>query len=309
MISDGHLQWQERPDPIPGHGQLLVRVEAAGVNGADILQRAGRYPPPAGIPEDQPGLELAGTVESAGPGTTRFRIGDKIMSLTGGAAQAERAVVPEMLAMPVPASVGLPGAGGIPEAFATAYDALFTRAGLALGERVLVTGAAGGVGVAAVQLAVSAGARVVASAREERAHPSLESLGAEVATPDEAVRRGPFDVVLELVGAPSLGQALPELAPCGRIAVIGTGAGGRLELDLHTIMSKRAVLTGSTLRARPLEEKALVARALEQHVLPLLEAGRLQVPIEATFPMSDAQAAYDRFAAGSKFGKIILTSP
>ncbi|HET9060158.1 MAG TPA: alcohol dehydrogenase catalytic domain-containing protein, partial [Acidimicrobiales bacterium] len=193
VIKASRLSWEERPAPVAGNGELLVRVAAAGVNGADIAQRAGKYPPPPGVPEDQPGLELAGTVEANGPGTRRFAPGDRVMSLASGAAQAELAVIPEMLAMPVPEQTDLVAAGGFPEVFATAHDALFTQAHLAMGERVLVTGAAGGVGLAAVQLALAAGASVVASARDQSVHSRLAALGAEAATPDGAREMGPYD--------------------------------------------------------------------------------------------------------------------
>ena len=296
----------ERPDPVPGTGELLVRVQAAAVNGADLQQVAGRYPVPAGLPADLLGLESAGVVDAAGPGVTRFTPGDRVMAITSAAGQAELVVVHERLAMPVPDAMGWPEAGGFAEVFTTAHDALATQCRLRCGERLLVNGAAGGVGVAAVQIGVATGATVVASVRSERLRPVLAGLGAIPAGPEEAFGLGPFDVVLELVGAPNIGADLDALAVGGRIAVIGVGAGSLGETDFRLLMSRRAAIHGSTLRARPFEEKALAARLVERHVLPLVEAGRVRVPVEATFSLEDCAAAYERFAAGGKLGKVVL---
>jgi NADPH:quinone reductase-like Zn-dependent oxidoreductase len=307
-IVEGNLEWAEHPDPVPGKGELLVSVRAAGLNGADMLQRRGRYAAPAGEPQDIPGLELAGEVVAVGPGTRRFVVGDRVMAVVGGGGQAELAVVPEPLALPVPAGLGDEEAGGFPEVFTTAHDALFTQCGLTLGERVVVHGAAGGVGTAGVQLAVAAGARVVATVRRPEHRPAVADFGATVVAPDEFVADGPYDVVLELVGAPNIGADLEALAVGGRIAVIGVGGGARAELDLGLLMARRGRLHGSTLRARPLVGKASAARAVEAHVLPLLAGGRIRVPVAATFPMAEAAAAYERFAAGGKLGKIVLVT-
>ena len=306
-IVDGDVVVREHPDPEPGTGEVLVRVVAAGINAADLLQRAGRYPAPPGAPPDVPGLELAGEVAEVGPNALRFAPGDRVMAVVGGGGQAELCVVHERLAMPVPAGVGDVSAGGFPEAFTTAHDALFTQCGLAMGERVLVSGAAGGVGSAAVQLAVAAGATVTASVRRETMRAAAAALGARVLDPDDVAGSGPYDVVLELVGAPNLALDLDELAVGGRVALIGMGAGSRTEIDLRPLMAKRAVLRGSTLRARPLEAKADAARRMEAHVLPLLERGAVTVPVAAAFPLAEVAAAYERFAAGNKFGKIVLT--
>ena len=201
-IVDGSLRWLEHPDPRPGPGELLVAVEAAGINAADLMQRQGLYPAPPGYPVDIPGMELAGEVVALGPGTSRWSIGDRVMSITGGGAQAELAVIPEGTAMAVPDGIAWDQAGGFPEVFCTAYDALFTQAGLVAGERVLISGAAGGVGTAAVQLAHAAGAYVVASVRSVARHHGVRDLGAdEVIQPDQVPDHGPYDVSLELVGA------------------------------------------------------------------------------------------------------------
>ncbi len=242
VFCGGEVGWSDRPDPQPGPRDLLVRVEAAGINRADLLQRAGHYPPPAGVPADQPGLECAGVVEETGAAVERFSPGDRVMSLLAGAGQAELALFDERTAIPVPDRCSTVEAGGFPEAFATAYDALFTQGGISMGDRALVTGAAGGVGMAGVQLAVAAGATVVASVRHEDFRDDVAKLGATAVAPDEAVALGPFDVVLELVGGTGVAGALNALAPQGRIVVIGIGAGGRTDLDLGLLMHRRATL-------------------------------------------------------------------
>jgi NADPH:quinone reductase-like Zn-dependent oxidoreductase len=271
------------------------------------MQREGLYPPPPGTtPPDRPGLELAGEVVAAGDGTRRFGPGDRVMAVVTGAGQSELAVVPELVALPVPDGVGWDRAGGFPENYTTAHDALFTQAGLGMGERVCVHGAAGGVGTAAVELAVAAGAQVVASVRNEASRDGVAALGATVVAPDECGDAGPFDVILELVGGVNMAANLRALATGGRIAVIGVGAGLSAEISLLDLMGKRGRIHGSTLRPRPLEDKARAARAVERHVLPLLASGAVTVPIAATFPMADAAAAYGHFAAGGKLGKIVL---
>jgi NADPH:quinone reductase len=306
-IQDGALVVEERPDPEPGQNELLVRVRAAGVNGADMLQRRGGYPAPPGSPQDIPGLELAGEVAALGPGATRFAEGDRVMAVVGGGGQAELALVHERAAMPVPPALDWQQAGGVPEVFATAHDAIFSQAGLRPGERLLVHGAAGGVGTAAVQLGRAAGARVTATVRREELRPEVERLGAQVIPPEGFAEHGPYDVILELVGAGNLAENLQSLATGGRIAVIGVGGSGpTAEINLLTLMQKRGRVHASTLRVRPLEEKALVTRRLEKEVLPLFESGALSVPVAATFPLDDAEAAYERFAAGGKLGKIVL---
>jgi NADPH2:quinone reductase len=308
-IVDGALVWREQPDPTPGTSELLVAVKAAGVCRGDLMQRDGMYPPPPGTtPPDRPGLELAGEVVEAGPGCRRFGPGDRVMAVVTGAGQSELAVVPEPVAMPVPEGVSWAQAGGLPENYTTAHDALFSQCGLGMGERVCIHGAAGGVGTAAVELAVAAGASVVATVRNEASRASVAALGATVAAPEGFGEHGPFDVVLELVGGPNMAGNLDALAIGGRIAVIGVGAGLSADISLLTLMAKRGRIHGSTLRPRPLEDKAQAARRVERHVLPLLARGALTVPLAATFPMAEAAAAYDHFAAGGKLGKIVLIS-
>ncbi len=309
-IVDGALEWREHPDPVPGTGEVLVEVRAAGISNADLLQRAGFYPPPPGVAADIPGLEAAGEVVGLGPGANRFSLGDRVMAVLAGAGQAERVVVHERAALPVPERVTWEQAGAVPENVTTAHDALFTQAGLTMGERLLVHGAAGGVGTAAVLLGALAGATVVATVRNEAKRPGVESLFPGVrAVPTEGFAdHGPFDVILELVGGPNLPTDLEALATGGRILVIGVGAGAKAEVNRLTLMAKRGRIHASTLRTRPLEQKADAARRVEAHVVPMLADGRLQLPVSDTFPLAEAAAAYERFAAGSKLGKIVLVT-
>jgi NADPH2:quinone reductase len=308
-ISDGRLVVAERPAPQPGRGELLVRVAAAAINGADLHQVRGAYPAPPGSPPDIPGLDLAGEVAAVGPGVFRFGPGDRVMAVVGGGGQAELAVVHERAAIPVPDELGWPEAGGFPEVVTTAHDALFTQAGLGLGDRLLVHGAAGGVGTAAVQLGAAAGARVVAGVRNPGHHQAVAELGAAVvADPGEVFEHGPFNVILELVGSPNFPANLDALATGGRLLVIGVGAGATVDLDLRKLMARRSRMLGSNLRSRPLEEKADAARRVEHQALPLVADGRLRIPVASTFPLEAAQEAYDRFTAGGKLGKLVLVT-
>jgi NADPH2:quinone reductase len=288
VIAEGALHIEERPDPVPQSGELLIRVRGTGVNGADLMQRAGHYPPPPGAPVDIPGLECAGETDD----------GRRVMALLPGGGHAELVAVHASHTLPIPENVTWAEAGGFVETFATAHDALFTQAQLQPGERLLVHGAAGGVGVAAVQLGVAAGAHVTGTARHHVAE--VAALGADTEP------TGEYDVILELVGGENLATNLEQLAYKGRIAVIGLGAGASAELNFGYLMRKRGRIHGSMLRARSREEKADVIRRLRDDVLPLLADGRVRVPVEETFPLARAQDAYERFAAGGKFGKIVI---
>jgi NADPH:quinone reductase len=305
-IRDQALLVEEHPDPVAGAGEVLVRVRAAGLNGADMMQRRGLYPAPPGSPQDIPGMELAGEVAALGEGTRRFELGARVMAIVGGGAHAELAVVNERQLMPVPAELDWPAAGGLPEVFLTAHDALFSQAQLRPGERLLVHGGAGGVGTAAIQLGAACGASVTATVRDEELREAVSALGARVLAPEGFATDGPFDVILELVGAPNLAQNLDALALMGRICVIGVGAGAKAELNLLALMGKRGRIHGSTLRGRSLEEKALASRLVEHEVLPLFERGVLRVPVAGVFPLERAEEAYERFTAGGKLGKIVL---
>ncbi|MDQ3676535.1 MAG: NAD(P)H-quinone oxidoreductase [Actinomycetota bacterium] len=306
-IRDGEVLVEEHPDPEPGAGQVLVRVRAAGINGADMLQRRGRYPAPPGSPPDIPGLELAGDVAAVGPGAARFEEGERVMGIVGGGGQAELAVVHERQLMPVPDAVDFPAAGGLPEVVTTAHDAIFTQGQLRPGERLLIHGGAGGVGTAAVQLACAVGVHVTATVRNEELRDAVAELGAhDVIDPEGFEEHGPFDVVLELVGAPNLGANIKALAEGGRIVVIGIAGGAKTELNLAALLGKRGRIMASTLRARPLEEKAATARAMEREVLPLFESGALYVPVADTFGLDGVADAYERFSGGDKLGKVIV---
>ena len=307
-IRDNEIVLEDHPDPVAGTGEVLVRVHGAGLNGADMMQRRGLYPAPPGSPQDIPGMELAGEVLALGEGAERFSPGDRVMAIVGGGAQAELAVVHERQLMPVPQSLDWTAAGGLPEVFTTAHDAVFTQAGLRMGERLLVHGGAGGVGTAAVQLGRATGAEVTATVRREELRDAVGELGARAIAPEGFAEHGPFDVILELVGAPNMPDNLLALDTGGRITVIGVAAGAKTELNLLALMGKRARIHGSTLRARALEEKALAARLLERDVLPLFDRGLLRVPVADTFPLERAAEAYDRFADGGKLGKVVLTT-
>jgi NADPH:quinone reductase-like Zn-dependent oxidoreductase len=309
VIEKGELRWTEQPDPVVGDTEIGVSVRAAGLNGADMLQRLGRYPSPSGSPANIPGLEMAGEVTAVGRQVSRFSPGDRVMALVGGGGQAEVAVVDEAHALAVPNGISWAEAGGFPETFCTAYDALFTQGALGPGDRLLVTGAAGGVGTAAVQLGRLTGAIVVASVRDHTRRDEVASLGAAVVIgPEEVSDHGPYDVVLELVGAASFPDALGALAIGGRIVVIGTGSGAKVEINLGQVMASRGRISGSTLRARDRSAKAAVVDGVRRHLLPHL-GDALTVPICASFPLSEPEAAYERFASGGKLGKVVLVAP
>jgi putative PIG3 family NAD(P)H quinone oxidoreductase len=306
-IRDQQIVIEQHPDPEPTGEEVLVRVRAAGLNGGDMMQKRGLYPAPPGYPEDIPGMELAGEVAALGPKAGRFAAGDRVMAIVGGGAQAELAAVHERVLMPVPAGLDWPAAGGVPEVFTTAHDAVLVQGELRPGEHLLVHGGAGGVGTAAIQLARATGARVTATVRSQELRDDVAALGAMAVPCEDFAERGPFDVILELVGAPNMADNLQSLAIGGRIAVIGVSAGAKSELNLLALMGKRARIHGSTLRARPIEEKAAGARLLEREVLPLFDSGELTVPVAEAFPLDRAADAYERFAAGGKLGKIVIT--
>ena len=292
---------EERPDPIPCDHEVLVRATHAGLNPADLVQRAGHYPAPPGSPQDIPGLEVSGRVIACGSAVTTWREGDRVFGLVGGGGLADTVVVHERHLAPVPDTLDDAGAAAVPEAFITAHDAVFTRAGLAMGETLLVNGASGGVGTAAVQLGIAAGARVLANARSHADR--LADLGAEPTALADATGA---DVVLELIGAQNLAGSLAALAPRGRVIVVGTGAGADTEISLRALMGKRASLMGTVLRARPPEEKAAAVQAFARHVVPLLARGRVQMPIDRVFPADRAVEALGHLAAPGKWGKVLL---
>ena len=297
------MAYEERPDPEPGAGEVLVAATHAGLNPADLMQRAGHYPAPPGSPADVPGLEVAGRVIASGPRTSLWHEGDRVFGVVGGGGLADRVVVHERHLAPVPESLDEPGAAAVPEAFITAHDAVFTRAALAVGETLLVNGANGGVGTAAVQLGLAAGARVLAGVRSEESAARLRELGAEPVATGEAAGA---DVVLELVGAPNLPADLEAIGPRGRVIVVGTGAGADASVSLRALMGKRASLMGTVLRARPHEQKAAAVQAFAHSVVPLLALGAVRPIVDRVFPAIEAPAAFDRLAGRGKFGKVLL---
>ncbi|MFD2467691.1 zinc-binding dehydrogenase [Amycolatopsis silviterrae] len=307
MIRDGEFELSDAPDPVAHGDQAIVRVRAAGLNAADLQQARGTYPAPPGWPEDIPGLEIAGVVEQADPDGT-WAAGDRVMAVVGGGGHAERIAVPASLLLPIPDQVDDVRAAGFPEAFSTAWDGLVDQAGVRPGERVLVTGAAGGVGTAMVQVAGFAGAEVVASVRRAESHAAVRELvpGAKVVTPGQEEENGPYDVVVELVGGADCLRRVQWLKPYGRILVIGVGAGQESSLRLFDLMRVRGRVLGSTIRARSTVEKAALARRVRAGLLGALAAERLAVPVDSVFPLEQAVEAYARLGSAGKLGKVVL---
>jgi putative PIG3 family NAD(P)H quinone oxidoreductase len=317
---DGTIELAERPSPTPGPGEVLVRVHGAGLNRADLVQQIGLYPAPPGVPEDIPGLEFSGEVTTTGPGVDGLQPGDRVFGVVGGGAQAEELAVPESCCVIVPPHLDLVEAGGVPEVFITAHDAMRTRAGLRPGEHVLVHAVGSGVGTAVVQLAKAFGNTVTGTARTADKLDRAAALGLDhgVLAPDpfdaptlgQAVLAagGPADVVVELVGGGYLDVDLAVTAVQGRIVVVGTLAGGNVELPLMTLMSKRLALHGTVLRARSIEEKAAATAAFAAEVLPLLHDRKLEPVVDRVLPLDAAAEAYDLMASNTTFGKVILSA-
>ena len=310
-----HLEEVDRP--VPGGGEVLVEVAAAGLNRADCLQRRGMYPAPAGAPAQIPGLEFAGTVVELGPGALGFRPGDRVMGITGGGAMATHLVSHERLLCAVPPGMDLVTAAAVPEVFMTAYDALFGQGELAMGETLLVHAVGSGVGTAAVQLAARAGARSIGTSRSPEKLERCRALGMSngiAVEPggrfaDRVVEltsgRG-ADLVLDSIGAAYLEENLRALAPRGRVVVIGLMGGASGPLPLSLLLVKRARLLGTVLRSRPLEEKASVTQAFALHVLPLLADGRLSAVVDEVMPMEQVREAHRAMEQNRNFGKIVL---
>lgn len=304
------------PDPEPGPGEIRVRVHAAGVNRADLLQRRGAYPAPAGWPSDIPGLEYAGTVESLGPDASRWLPGDRVMGLVGGGAYAELVVVDERAAVAAPERLSPAEAAAVPEAFVTAHDALFTQVDLRAGETVLIHAVGSGVGTAALQLAKAAGAAVFGTQRSEWKLDRARELGLDVAIPGgaedfadavlrETAGRG-VDAILDLVGGGYLPGNIRCLAPRGRLIVVGLVAGRRAELDLDRVLTRRLHIMGTVLRSRSEAEKIEATRAFADSVLPLLESGVVRPVIDRVYPMTDAAEAHREMEENRNFGKLVL---
>ena len=312
------IEVRELPDPRPARGEVLVRVRAAALNRADLLQRRGLYPPPPGYRDDVPGLELAGEVVALGEGATAFRPGDRVMAIASGEAQAELTVAHERMLVPVPAALSMDEAGGAMEAFVTSHDALFTLGGLRPGWPVLVHAIGSGISTAALQLARAAGGTVIGTSRTQDKLERARSLGLdhgilvgrdEPRFADEVKRvtggQG-VPIVLDFVGAPYAAENLAALAPGGRVVVIGTMGGPKAQLDLGLLMRKRAEVVGTVLRPRPLEEKIRATRLFAQDVLPLLAAGKVKPILDAVLPFERAREAHERMERNDSFGKLVL---
>src|SRR5579883_839742 len=310
------LELRDVPTPQPSRGEVRVRVKATAVNRADLLQRMGVYPAPTGSPPDCPGLEVAGEVDAVGEGVTELAQGDRVFGIVGGGGYAERVVVPARTLAPLPPGLPFTEAAAVPEAFVTAWDAVVDQAGLTAGEVLLVSAVGSGVGTAGVQIARAIGARAVGTTRSAHKLARARQLGLD----DGFVMEGPafarevlarthgrgVDVVLELAGGPYVAEDLACIAPLGRIVVVGTMAGARVDLDLSTLMRKRCQLRGTVLRSRPLEEKILAARALARHVAPLLASGALRPVVDRILPLEQAADAHRAMQSNDTFGKIVL---
>ena len=312
------IEWRDAADPAPARGEVLVRVRAAALNRADLLQRRGLYPPPPGTREDIPGLELAGEVAAVGAGVVAWKPGDRVMAIAAGEAQAELTVVHERMLLRVPEGLSLEDAGAIPEAGVTSHDALFTLGGLRPGWPVLIHAVGSGVATAAVQIAKAAGATVIGTSRTADKLERARALGLdhgilvgkdEPRFADEVKRltgkRG-CPLVLDFVGAPYAAENLAALALGGRIVVIGTMGGAKPTLDLSLLMRTRATIVGTVLRPRPLEEKIAATQAFARDVLPLVAAGRVKPVVDAVLPASRVREAHERLERNESFGKLVL---
>jgi putative PIG3 family NAD(P)H quinone oxidoreductase len=307
----------ELPDPVPGPGEVLIDVVAAGVNRADLLQRQGSYPPPPGAPP-WPGLEVSGTVGAVGPGVAGWTVGMRVCALLSGGGYAERVTAPAGALLPAPPGLDLVDAAALPEAVCTAWSNLVDVGRLRAGEWVLIQGGSGGVGSIAIQLAVALGARVATTAGGPERAARCAELGAELvidhrtqdvtaAVLDATDGRG-VDVVLDVLGAGALSANLAALALGGRLVVIGMQRGRRAELDLGVLLTRRASIIGTMLRSRPAEEKAAIVTAVRTHVWPMLDDGRLRPIVHARLPLNQAGKAHELLDKGEVFGKLLLTT-
>jgi NADPH2:quinone reductase len=304
------VRLDDRRDPVPGPEDLVVEVRYAGLNPADLQQRDGNYPAPPGAVADVPGLEVSGVVAAVGKRVTTWKEGDRVFGLVGGGGLAEQALVHERLLARVPDNIEDRTAAAIPEAFITAHDAVVTQAGLLPGETLVVQGANGGVGTAALQIALGRGARAIGVVRSDSGRRTVAALGAEPASAEElpgllADTRG-ADVVLELLGAATFASSFAALSRQGRIVVVGTGTGTEVSINLQTLMGKRAALRGTVLRGRALEEKAAAVRAFEREVVPGLALGTMRGLVDRVFPVDRATDAFDYMLQPGKAGKVLL---
>ncbi len=307
------LQWSERPDPQPGPTQVRLRVHAAGVNRADIIQRLGKYPAPEDASANTPGLEVAGVVEAVGADVTAWKAGDAVCALLAGGGYAEKVVVEAGHCLPVPEDVPMTDAAAIPEAAFTVWSNVFERGHLQPGERFLVHGGSSGIGMTAIQLAKALGSRVFTTAGSPEKCAACEAAGAERAINyrnedfEDVLKDEGVDVVLDMIGGDYTPKNLRLLRPDGRLVFINAAQGAKAEFNALQVMQRRLTITGSTLRARDNLFKAALAREVEQHVWPLLTSGRYRANVFKTFPMSDAAAAHRLMESSAHIGKIVLT--
>ncbi len=309
------LSWQQVPDPEPGPDDVLIEVAASAVNRADVAQRQGYYPPPPGAPP-YPGLECSGTVIATGADVTRCKPGDEVCALLSGGGYAEKVAVPQGQVLPVPQSIPVTHAAALPEVTCTVYSNVFQIAHLHKDELLLIHGGGSGIGTMAIQLAKAAGARVACTAGSAEKLARCRELGADIIinyrTEDfvAAVRAaGGADVILDIMGASYLQRNVEALAVNGRLAIIGLQGGARAELDLRVMHAKRALLSATTLRARPTAEKAAIVQAVRDNVWPLIAAGQVTPVLDTEFPMPEAAQAHRRMAASAHIGKILLLTP
>ena len=313
IYRETQVHLEERPAPVAGPGQILVRIHASALNRADLLQRKGLYGAPPGWPADIGGLEYAGTVEALGAGVTRWQEGDRVMGLCGGGGHAEFIVVDQDEALAVPAQLSWTEAAAIPEAFLTAWDALTTRGRLVPGERVLLHAAASGVGTAAIQLARHLGAVVVGTSRSAEKLAKLQGLGLDegIDTSARGFREqltAPVDLIIDTLGAPAFADNLDALNVLGRLVLIGFLQGSHArEVELRTILSKRLTVVGTVMRARSLEERRAIGREYQAHLKPLFEQGILKPIVGEVMPMTDIARAHRVMEKNETFGKVVLT--
>lgn len=311
------LQVQDVPAPVPGPGEVLIDVAAAGLNRADVLQREGHYPVPAGSSE-YPGLEVSGRIAAVGTGVEGLSVGADVVALLTGGGYAEQVNVPAGQVLPVPAGIDLVTAASLPETAATVFSNLFMAAGVTEGDHVLIHGGTGGIGTMAIQMVAAFGAVPMVTAGSDEKLGLARSLGAQVlinyrdedfvARVREATGGRGADVILDVIGAKYLQRNLEALAVSGRLVIIGLQGGTKAEIDLNLVMRKRLAVIGTTLRARPAEEKAAIMQAVRTYVWPLVEAGKIRPLVDRTFPLADAGAAHEYFDSGSHTGKILLTT-
>jgi putative PIG3 family NAD(P)H quinone oxidoreductase len=305
----------ERPMPVPGSREVLIRVTAAGVNRPDLMQREGKYPPPPGA-SDIPGLEVSGTITECGEDVERWRAGDEVCALVSGGGYAEYCSVPEMQCLPKPRGLDLVSAGAIPETFFTVWTNVFERGRLRAGETFLVHGGASGIGTTAIQMAHAFGARVFATAGSDEKCEACEKLGAQLAINYKSADfvaelmkttagRG-IDVILDMVGAEYFQRNLELLAFDGRLLQIAMLSGAKAEINLMRLLRQRLTVTGSTLRSRTAQEKGIIAKAIERAVWPLVEAGKVRPVIHAVLPMLEAAEAHRILESGTHIGKVVL---